>query len=315
MIGSKSFNVLFRSFSVSASKFSSFNGRATRKTLADISKLYTSKQPISMVTSHDFITSRMVDSADIDINLIGDSLANTTLGLEDTNELELEEFLYHVKSVRRGNESSLLIADLPFGTYELSPEQALETSIKLIKYGRIQGVKLEGGSEVILPTIKKLVDVGIPVMGHVGLTPQKHNALGGYKLQGTSIESAVQVYQECLNIEKAGAFAIVLECIPNKLAEYITDKLSIPTIGIGAGPGTSGQVLVVSDLLGMKNPDENHIAKFVKHYETFYPKGVQALSEYRDDVKSKQFPLADDHGYKIKRDVFEEFKKQANLIK
>ncbi|KAK6457498.1 ketopantoate hydroxymethyltransferase, partial [Scheffersomyces xylosifermentans] len=292
---------------------SSYSG-AARKTLTDINALYVSKKPISVVTSHDFITSKMLEHADIDINLIGDSLANTTLGLQDTNELEFDEFLYHVKSVRRGNDTSLLIADLPFGTYEETPEQALATAIKLVKFGKIQGVKLEGGDDYTLATIKKLTTTGIPVMGHVGLTPQKHNALGGYRLQGNSVENAVQIFQECLNLQKAGVFSIVLECIPNKLAEYITNRISVPTIGIGAGPFTSGQVLVISDLLGMKSNKENHKPKFVRAYEDFFVKGVSALEAYNSDVKDNSFPVAEEHGYKIKRDVFDEFKKQAEHI-
>ncbi|KAK6461964.1 ketopantoate hydroxymethyltransferase [Scheffersomyces coipomensis] len=306
--------ISLRSFSSNTVLRSSYHA-VTRKTLADIGQLYESSQPITMVTAHDFITSRMVDQAQVDINLIGDSLANTTLGLQDTNELEFEEFLYHVKSVQRGNQSSLLIADLPFGSYEQSPEQAIDSAVKLIKYAKIQGVKLEGGDEYTLPTIKRLVTIGIPVMGHVGLTPQKHNSLGGYRLQGNSVKSALQIYQECLDIEKAGAFAIVLECMPNKLAEYITNNISIPTIGIGAGPSTSGQVLVISDMLGMKDPSENHVAKFVKSYENFFTKGVEAISLYHKEVKQAQFPVAEEHGYKIKRDVFEEFKKSAEQLK
>ncbi|EGW34649.1 uncharacterized protein SPAPADRAFT_57702, partial [Spathaspora passalidarum NRRL Y-27907] len=220
-----------RSFSISALHRSSYN-HVARKTLSDINQLYKSGEPISMVTSHDFITSKMLEKADIDINLIGDSLANTTLGYEDTNELTFDEFIYHVKSVQRANASSLLVADMPFGTFEASPEQAVGSAIKLVQQGKIQAVKIEGGNEEIIPTIKKLISVGIPVMGHVGLTPQKHNALGGYKLQGKNAQNAVQIFQECLNLQRAGVFAIVLECIPNKLSQFITEKLSVPTIGI-----------------------------------------------------------------------------------
>ena len=256
----------------------------------------------------------MVDHAGIDICLIGDSLANTTLGLDDTNELEFQEMLYHVKSVQRGNDSSLIVADLPFGSYEKSSEQALDTAMTIIKHGKIQGVKVEGGDEFILPTVNRLTTVGIPVMGHVGLTPQKHNALGGYRLQGNSVENAVSIYKQCLDLQRAGVFSIVLECIPNKLAQYITENLSVPTIGIGAGPFTSGQVLVISDILGMKSNKENHKPKFVRAYEDFYTKGVEALTSYGEHVENAQFPDVDEHGYKIKRDVFEEFKKQAHHI-
>ncbi|RLV91233.1 3-methyl-2-oxobutanoate hydroxymethyltransferase [Spathaspora sp. JA1] len=305
--------IAFRSFSISTIQRSSYN-HISRKTLADITKLYKSGEPISMVTSHDFITSKMLENAEIDINLIGDSLANTTLGYADTNELTLDEFLYHVKSVQRGNAYSLLVADMPFGSFESSIEQATTSAVKLVQQGKIQAVKIEGGNEENLPTIKKLISMGIPVMGHVGLTPQKHNTLGGYKLQGNNVKNAVSIFQECVNLQNAGVFAIVLECIPNKLSEFITQKLSIPTIGIGAGPNTSGQVLVVSDMLGMKDPTENHTAKFVKKYGNFFDLGVKGLKEYKADVKANSFPNPDKHGYKIKSEVLEQFKLEAEKV-
>ncbi|CAI5757778.1 unnamed protein product [Candida verbasci] len=297
--------ISLRHFTTRSMLRSSYNP-IKRKTLADISDLYENGKPIAMVTSHDFITSKMVEHAKIDINLIGDSLANTTLGYQDTNELTLDEFLYHVKSVQRGNSHSFLVADLPFGSFEKSLEQASETCIKLVQQGNIQAIKIEGGQSENLPVIKKIISMGIPVMGHVGLTPQRHNELGGYKLQGKTLESCLKIYNECLNLEKIGVFAIVLECIPNKLSQLITEKLSIPTIGIGAGPYTSGQVLVVSDLLGMK---DCHQAKFVKKYQDFFKSGVEGLSQYKEEVESGQFPELDSHGYKMKKDLYDELKK------
>ncbi|KAG5421722.1 ECM31 [Candida metapsilosis] len=302
-----------RLFSNSSTLRSSYN-QVARKTVADIHQFYQAQKPISVVTAHDFITAKLVDAGDIDICLVGDSLANTTLGYQDTNELTLDEMLYHVKSVSRGNDKSLIIADLPFGSFEASVEQATKSAIKLVQSGKVQGVKLEGGNQENIPTIEKLISVGIPVMGHVGLTPQKHNAIGGFRLQGKDAKGALDIYQECLNLQKAGVFAIVLECIPNKIAQYITQHLSVPTIGIGAGPFCSGQVLVVSDMLELKNPEESHIAKFVKPYAHFYQTGVDALKQYKSDVESKQFPLADEHGYKIKKDVFEQFKQEAQKL-
>ncbi|KAG7662582.1 ECM31 [[Candida] subhashii] len=299
--------------SIQAIRYSSYT-HYTRKTLADIARLYQNGEPISMVTSHDFLTSKMLETAEIDINLIGDSLANTSLGYESTNELTLDEMIYHVKSVQRGNGHSLLVADMPFGTFERSPEQAVETAVKLVQQGKIQAVKIEGGNPEIIPTIEKLISIGIPVMGHVGLTPQKHNTLGGYKLQGKNSQNAIQIYQECLNLQKAGVFAMVLECIPNKLSEFITNNLSVPTIGIGAGPHTSGQVLVIADMLGMANPEESHTAKFVKRYGNFFKEGVEGLKNYKTEVKSKEFPVPDIHGYKMKREVFEEFKEKAESM-
>lgn len=301
------FGRLSRRFSTFSFVKSSYNN-VPRKTLGDIRQLYDSGEPISMVTSHDFITSQFLEHAKVDINLIGDSLANTTLGYDDTNELTLDEFLYHVKSVQRGNSHSLLIADLPFGSFESTVEQATQTAIKLIQKGKIQGVKIEGGDDEIIPTIKKLVSIGIPVMGHVGLTPQKHNALGGYKLQGRTVDESVRILKECIKLQDAGVFSIVLECIPNKLSQYITERLSIPTIGIGAGPHTSGQVLVISDLLGMRGP---HVPKFVQQYGDFLQQAVNGVKKYQEDVKSRAFPNADTHGFKMKKEVLEKFKEKA----
>lgn len=286
----------------------SFKHSNHRNTLADIARLYQAKQPISMVTSHDFITAQFVENADIDINLIGDSLAMVALGYDDTNEIDFNEFLYHVRAVSRGNSKSLLIADLPFGSYEKSPEQALETSIKMIKIGRVQGIKLEGGKEIV-PTISKITGAGIPVVGHVGLTPQRHNTLSGFKLQGNSVDSALRIYEDCLALQEAGVFSIVLECIPNKLSEIITSELKVPTIGIGAGPYCSGQVLVMADMLGMNGPSEGEKSKFVKEYTNLYEPAVEALKSYKQELIAKRYPDADLHGYKIKRDILEAVKK------
>lgn len=289
-------------------RFSSHQTQISRKTLVDIHKRYDNKTPILMVTSYDYITGKYAASGGVDINLIGDSLAMTCLGYDDTNQLPFEEFLYHVKAVERGDKQSFLVADLPFGTYEASPEQALKTSVQLIKEGRIQAVKLEGGHPSMISTISKIIDSGIPVMGHVGLTPQRHNVLGGFKLQGTDATRALQIYQECLLLQKAGCFAIVLECIPNRLAEYITGKLSVPTIGIGAGPHCSGQVLVMADLLGMMDEESHPPAKFVKKYANFNAEAVKAIEQYKSDLDGV-FPQEDLHGYKMKREALLEFKR------
>ncbi|CAK7895655.1 3-methyl-2-oxobutanoate hydroxymethyltransferase [[Candida] anglica] len=286
---------------------------APRKTLLDISELYNSKTPISVVTAHDYITSKYAEAAGIDITLVGDSLAMTALGYSDTNEIPFDEFLYHVKAVNRGNKSSFLVADLPFGSFERSSEQAVSTAIELIKTGRMHAVKIECGKDQ-LESVRKIVDVGIPVMGHVGLTPQRHNALGGFKLQGNSTKRALEIYQECLDLQRNGVFSIVLECIPNRLAEFITNNLSIPTIGIGAGPHCSGQVLVAADILGMNNPDA-HKAKFVKQYGSQYNDSVKSYNEFTSDLQSKAFPLENEHGYKMKKDVFEQFKLEAVKLK
>lgn len=284
-----------------------------RKTLLDIQGLYESKTPISMVTAYDYITGKYAEGADIDINLVGDSLAMAALGYEDTTEITLDEFLYHTKAVYRGNKSSFIMADVPFGYAEISPEQAASAAIRLVKEGKVQGIKIEGGREMA-PTIKKLASIGIPVMGHVGLTPQRHNSLGGFKLQGNTTEKAMDIYKDCKALQDAGVFAILLECVPNKLAQYITDNLSVPTIGIGAGPHCSGHVLVMSDLLGMANPRDSMQPKFVKKYSDAYNTSVSSLNAFKKDLISKKYPNADDHGFKIKREVFENFKKQVETL-
>ncbi|EGV66021.1 cell wall biogenesis and architecture protein [Yamadazyma tenuis] len=296
-----------RSLSSTNRVYSSFKHATTRNTIADIYSMYHQKVPISMVTSHDFITAKFAEQAQIDINLIGDSLAMVALGYDDTNEVSFDEFLYHVRSVSRGNSKSLLIADLPFGSYEISADQALETSIKMVKSGRVQGIKLEGGLEVA-PVVSKIVAAGIPVIGHVGLTPQRHNTLSGFKLQGATTESAMNIYKDCLALQKAGAFAVVLECIPNKLASLITENLNIPTIGIGAGPGCSGHVLVMADMLGMNGPSNAPKSKFVKEYANLYETAVEGLQQYKADLISQSYPDPEVHGYKMKKEVLAQVK-------
>lgn len=302
--------LLVRSFS-SSPRVLSLHIHRPRRTLIDIATKFSSLEPITMVTAHDYLTSKMGERVGFDIALVGDSLAMTTLGLQDTNELTLDEFLYHVKSVERGNKESFLVADLPFGSFEKSVEQAVDTSIRLVKEGKVQAVKVEGGNEEILPTITKLVAIGIPVMGHVGLTPQRHNSFGGFKLQGNSVETSLKIYNECLALQKAGVFSIVLECIPNKLSEFITSKLKVPTIGIGAGPSTSGQVLVVADLLGMCEP-ESHKAKFVKQYSNVFDQGVRGMEEYKREVEERTFPEGAKHGYKMNKEVWEKFSERVS---
>ncbi|EDK38632.1 hypothetical protein PGUG_02730 [Meyerozyma guilliermondii ATCC 6260] len=287
----------------------SAHGHNTRKTLADIKQLYETKQPIAMVTAYDYISAQVCEAANADITLVGDSLAMVALGYNDTNEIPYEEFLYHIKAVNRGNNTAMVVADVPFGSSELSTEQAIATSIDMVKRGGVQGVKIEGGRNVAAK-IKSVVDIGIPVMGHVGLTPQKYHALGGYKLQGNSTESSWSIYEDCLALQEAGAFSIVLECMPNKLAELITEKLSIPTIGIGAGPKCSGQVLVYADMLGMLSPDHKK-AKFVKSYGNIYDQSVDSVKQYIAEVKDSSFPNPDEHGYKIKSEVLKALRTRA----
>lgn len=282
---------------------------AARLTTFDLRKLYNESTPISVVTAHDYLTARMADASDADMVLVGDSLAMTSLGMRDTNLLNLDEFLYHVKLVSRGCDRSFLIADLPFGLFELLVEQAVDTAVQIIKSGA-QAVKIEGGHDAIIPTITKLVQIGIPVMGHVGLTPQLQNQLGGFRVQGNAVEPALKILQECKRLQDAGVFALLIECVPAKLAQHITETVNVPTIGIGAGNYTLGQVLVIADALGMQDPTTLHKPKFLKQYLNLFDQSVKALQNYRQDVKTRQFP-ADEHTYKIKPEVFSEYLDQV----
>lgn len=299
-----------RLFSTTAIRASAYVS-APRKTLADISRLYSANEPISVVTAWDSILGLIADDCGFDITLVGDSLAMVALGYEDTNEIGLTEMLFHARAVTRANQTSLVVADMPFGTFEQSPSQALQTATRYIKEARVQAVKIEGGVSMV-PTIKKIVGAGIPVMGHVGLTPQKHNALGGYKLQGNTVDTANQTLQDCKALEEAGVFSIVLECIPNKLSEIATSLVNVPTIGIGAGSLVSGQVLVMADLLGMQDKTP---AKFVKKYMDFYGEACKAVSQYRDEVKTGAFPDPAIHGYKIKSDVLAQVREFAEQLR
>lgn len=306
-----------RRFSVAPVVRSSYTA-TPRTTLTDLRSLYETKKPITVVTAWDFLTGQIVDKAKADIALVGDSLAMVALGYPDTNEIELDEMLYHVRAVNRGNQSSFIVADMPFGTYEKSTEQAVETAIKVVKYGKAQAVKLEGGQEMA-DTVRAIVRAGVPVMGHIGLTPQKHHTLGGYKLQGNSAESARKLIDDGLALEDAGAFGMIVECVPNKLAGIVTEAIKIPTVGIGAGPYVSGQVLVLADMLQMNDPDNYKLAKFVKPYMRFFEDATKAVSQYKQDVVDKVFPNADQNGYKMKSEIlrdarqYAESKKQAEL--
>lgn len=276
--------------------------RTKRYNIRDIQELYHQRKPISVITAYDYISAKYAEKADIDVVLVGDSFSMVALGYEDTNEITLDEFLYHAKAVSRGNSTSFLVSDVPFGYFEESTEQAVRTAVRFIREGRVQALKLEGG-RAVAPTVEKLTSIGVPVIAHVGLMPQHHNALGGFKVQGTSVAEAMSILDDCKALEKAGAIAVLIECVPAKLAEKITQNLSIPTIGIGAGPHCSGQVLVMSDMLGMSDPSEATTPKFVKQYSDIFSNAVSALERYKEDVQRGLFPDVDLHSYKIKKDV------------
>ncbi|GME78061.1 unnamed protein product [Ambrosiozyma monospora] len=220
-----------------------------QQTLADINKLYKSKTPISVVTAHDYITGRLAEESKADIALIGDSLAMVSKGYPSTLEIPFDDYYYACLSVLRGISSKFVIADLPYGSFESSLDKCVESAMKLMKLGKIGSLKIEGSYE-FTREISRLVQLGIPVTGHIGLQPQKFNALGGYKVQGKTSTDAIEIYKQALFLQDIGCSMLLLECIPYKLGKFLTDSLRIPTIGIGAGQGTSAQVLVMSDLLG-----------------------------------------------------------------
>ncbi|KAI1320263.1 hypothetical protein EDD11_001478 [Mortierella claussenii] len=270
-------------------------------TLATLRRLYKHKEPIAVMTAHDFPSGTLVDKAGIDMTLVGDSLAMVALGYASTAEVTIDEMLHHCRAVARGTRSSFLVADMPFGTYETSPEQAVTNAVRMIKEGKAEAVKLEGGEEMSY-TISKLTKVGIPVLGHIGLTPQRQASLGGYRVQGKTFAKAKALMADAKALEKAGCFAIVLEAVPEPVAKYITDQLSVPTIGIGAGAGCSGQVLVQQDMLGLYG----RVPRFCKTYRNLADEIVGALKEYRADVKSGAFP-AEEHCYLMPQEELDRF--------
>ncbi|MCJ1374845.1 hypothetical protein MMC20_006078 [Loxospora ochrophaea] len=281
-------------------------------TINTLRSLYQKQEPIAMITAHDFPSAHVADAAGMDMILVGDSLAMVALGMEDTSEVVLEEMILHCRSVSRATKAAFTVGDLPMGSYEIAPEQALESAIRIIKEGRVQGVKLEGGAEMA-PTVHRLTKAGVPVVGHVGLTPQRQNALGGFRVQGKSTAGALTVLQDALAVQEAGCFAVVLEAVPAGVASLITKKLTIPTIGIGAGNGCSGQVLVQVDMTG-NFPPGRYLPKFVKQYGDMWSEGTRAIETYRSEVKNRYYP-APEHTYDMPKAELTQFEKliEANL--
>ena len=242
------------------------------------------KQKLSAVTAYDYTQATMVDAAGIDIVLVGDSLGGVIQGEENTLPVTLEQMVYHTRCVTRGVEHALVVADLPFMSYQVSIAQAIESSFRLIKEGGAAAVKLEGG-QALAETVKRIAELDVPVMGHIGLTPQSIHRMGGFRVQGK--DNPQQVINDAIAIDQAGAFAIVVEGVPDDVAAEITKKVSVPVIGIGAGAYCDGQILVLHDLLGMHN---RRIPKFVKQYARIFDDGVSALEEFVKEVKSGTFP-------------------------
>ncbi|HEY5051925.1 MAG TPA: 3-methyl-2-oxobutanoate hydroxymethyltransferase [Solirubrobacterales bacterium] len=279
---------------------------AARKpvTLPQLEEMRETGQPIVMITAYDFPSAQVAEEAGVDIVLVGDSAANAVLGYDSTVPVGMEEMLMLAKAVRRGLRTPILIGDMPFGSYEGSNELAVANAQRFIKEAGCDAVKMErGGSSV--DRARAIIRAGIPVMGHVGLTPQTATTLGGYKAQGKTAGRAAQVAEDALALQAAGCFAIVFEAVPAAVTEGVVEKLEVPTIGIGAGPSTSGQVLVFHDLLGINT---GHMAKFVKRYADIHGDMVTAVGAYAAEVRSRHFPEPD-HVYGIEPAELEEFRR------
>jgi len=258
----------------------------TKVTIPTLAKMKAEGRKIRMVTVYDYPTAVIVDQTDIEIAFVGDSLGMVVLGYENTVPVTMDEMVHHGKAVARGARHTFLVVDLPYGAYHLSEEQAVANGVRLLKECGADAVKLEGGAE-FGPVVRALVRAGVPVMGHIGLTPQTAGALGGFKVQGKNLEQAARIYRDAVAMEEAGCFALVIEAVPAPLGKIITERLTIPTIGIGAGPDCDGQVLVIHDLLGLF---ERFTPKFVKRYADLGKAMKAALDAYAAEVAQGAFP-------------------------
>ncbi len=277
-----------------------------KKTITTFQKLKDNNEKIAMLTAYDYSTAQILEKAGIDAILVGDSLAMVALGHENTYNITIEEMLIFIKAVARGAKNSFIIGDMPFMSYNLSVEQGLENAGKMISAGA-NAVKLEGCNEHILSLVKRCTESGIPVLAHLGLTPQLLNALGGYKIQGKTAEQAEYILECAKKLEEAGAFAVVLELVPSESAEYITNNLNIPTIGIGAGVGCSGQIVVTDDILGKFTDFQ---PKFVKKFANLHDAIYDGVLQYSKDVKDRIFPSK-----KESFELQEEEREKLNAIK
>jgi 3-methyl-2-oxobutanoate hydroxymethyltransferase len=251
---------------------------------------------ITMVTAYDYTMAKIVASAGVDMVLVGDSLGMVIQGMPDTLSVTLDDMAYHGRCVARGLEKAHLTVDLPFMSYQISPEQALESAGRLVQEGKAQSVKLEGGARSV-PAVERIVSAGIPVVAHLGLTPQSVHTLGGWKVQARGVEAGEQLIQDAIALQDAGAFALVLEMVPAELAAEVSAALEIPTIGIGAGVHCDGQVLVINDLLGF---DLSFSPRFLKRYAEMQPEMVQAVQRYVEEVRAGSFPT-EAHSFRRRR--------------
>jgi 3-methyl-2-oxobutanoate hydroxymethyltransferase len=269
-------------------------------TILDLKNKKEKGEPITMLTAYDYPTGLLVDRAGIDIILVGDSLAMVVLGHENTVAVTMDEMLHHCKAVARGAKNPLLVGDMPFMSYQVDVKEAVRNAGRFLKEGGMDVIKLEGGCDMA-PTVKAIVDAGIPVMGHIGLTPQTVSKLGGYRVQGKDVATAKALIDDAVALEDAGAFSLIVEAIPGPVAKLITERVGIPTIGIGAGPDCNGQVLVIHDLIGLF---DRFVPKFVKQYANIFPTIIEALESYRDEVIAGAFP-GPEHGYSMSEETLQ----------
>ena len=280
--------------------------------LPRLAEMKANGEPIVMVTAYDYPSASVAEAAGVDLVLVGDSAANVVLGYDRTDLVSMEEMIVLGKAVRRGLKTPLMIGDMPMGSYESSNELAIQNAQRLVKETGCQVVKLEAGG-VSVERARAIIRAGIPVMGHLGLTPQTATALGGYKAQGKSARAAIKLCEDALALQSVGCFAIVFEAVPAEITAAIVERLEIPTIGIGAGPATSGQVLVFHDLLGITT---GHMAKFVKRYAEIHEEMVAALGRYSEEVRGHSFP-GPEHGYAVDSEELAEFRRyldQESLV-
>ncbi len=271
-------------------------------TVATFAHKYATGRPITMLTAYDYPIARIIDATGVDGVLVGDSLGMVVLGHKDTLSVTLEDMLHHIRAVRRGVTRALLVGDMPFMSYHVSVEAAVRAAGRLVQEGGVDAVKLEGGGEVS-DTIRAITRAGIPVQGHIGLTPQRVRAWGGWKVQARTGEAAASLLRDAQAVEEAGCFSVVVESVPGRVAAYITEAIGIPTIGIGAGSSTSGQVLVTNDLLGMYGDFQ---PKFVKRFADLGTTIETAITSYKEEVERREFP-GPDHTYGMASDEWDAF--------
>ena len=257
-----------------------------RVSIHDIAKMKQRGEKIPMLTAYDYVTAKLMDEAGIPFILVGDSLGMVMLGYESTIQVTMDDILHHVKAVVRGAKKALVVGDMPFMSYQVSISEALHNAGRIIQEGGAQAIKLEGG-ELVAGIVERIVGCGIPVMGHLGLTPQSSYQLGGFKVQGKTPEAARQLIKDALALQQAGAFSLVLECVPSPLAKMITQELNIPVIGIGAGPDCDGQIQVVSDILGLYT---DFVPKHARQFANLAEEITKAVSDYASQVKEVSFP-------------------------